>query len=78
MPDTARPRRYAKPVAIADDLALLRGPITGLVTLPPRLDRSGSPSYGLDGPGRLVDPAWADLCRDVGVRLAWPGAFDRI
>jgi hypothetical protein len=55
MPDTPRGRRYAKPMVVADDLALLRGPTAGVVTLPPRLDWSGSPSYDLNSPGRLVD-----------------------
>jgi len=48
-------RRYAKPVVVADDLALLRGPTAGLVTLPRHLDWSGSADYDLDSPGRIVD-----------------------
>jgi hypothetical protein len=52
---TAETRRYAKPVVVADDLALLCGPTTGLVTLPRHLDWSGSAAYDLGSPGRLVD-----------------------
>lgn len=48
-------RQYAKPFAVADDLALLRGPTTGVVTLPRHLDWSGSADYDLDSPGRVVD-----------------------
>jgi hypothetical protein len=48
-------RRYAKPIVVADDLALLRGRTTGLVTLPRHLDWSGSADYDLDSPGRIVD-----------------------
>lgn len=48
-------RRYAKPLVVAADLALLRGPTTGVVTLPRHLDWSGSADYDLDRPGRIVD-----------------------
>ena len=48
-------RRYAKPLVVADDLALLRGRTTGVVTLPRHLDWSGSADYDLDRPGRIVD-----------------------
>jgi hypothetical protein len=48
-------RRYAKPVVVADDLALLHGPTSGVVTLPPHLDWSGSADYELESPGRIVD-----------------------
>jgi hypothetical protein len=48
-------RRYAKPVVVAEDLALLCGRTTGLVTLPRHLDWSGSANYDLDRPGRIVD-----------------------
>ena len=48
-------RRYAKPFAVADDFALLRGRTTGFVTLPRHLDWSGSADYDLDSPGRIVD-----------------------
>lgn len=48
-------RRYAKPVVVADELALLHGPTAGIVTLPRHLDWSGSADYDLDGPGRVVD-----------------------
>ncbi|MFC7276804.1 hypothetical protein ACFQS1_22670 [Paractinoplanes rhizophilus] len=40
---------------MADDLALLNGPITGVVTLPRHLDWSGAADYDLDAPGRMVD-----------------------
>jgi hypothetical protein len=48
-------RRYAKPVVVADDLTLLRGRTTGVITLPRHLDWSGSADYDLDSPGRIVD-----------------------
>ncbi len=48
-------RRYAKPFVVADDLRLLRGRTTGVVTLPRHLDWSGSADYDLDSPGRIVD-----------------------
>jgi hypothetical protein len=37
-------RRYAKPIVVADDLNLLRGQTTGVVTLPRHLDWSGAPT----------------------------------
>lgn len=56
MPDAAaRPRRYAKPLVVADSLTSLRGTTTGVVTLPRHLDWSGSAGYDLDTPGRTVD-----------------------
>ncbi|MFF5084045.1 hypothetical protein ACFY36_43930 [Actinoplanes sp. NPDC000266] len=48
-------RRYAKPIVVADDLALLRGRTSGVVTLPRHLDWSGAADYDLDSPGRVVD-----------------------
>jgi hypothetical protein len=48
-------RRYAKPFVVADDLTLLRGRTTGIVTLPRHLDWSGSADYDLGSPGRIVD-----------------------
>jgi hypothetical protein len=48
-------RRYAKPVVVADDLTMLCGRTTGVVTLPRHLDWSGSADYDLDSPGRIVD-----------------------
>ncbi|GLY01118.1 MULTISPECIES: hypothetical protein [Actinoplanes] len=48
-------RRYAKPVVVADDLTLLNGPTTGVVTLPRHLDWSGSADYDLEAAGRIVD-----------------------
>jgi hypothetical protein len=48
-------RRYAKPFVVADDLALLRGRTTGVITLPRHLDWSGSADYDLDSPGRIID-----------------------
>ncbi|MFI6073835.1 hypothetical protein ACIA5C_19905 [Actinoplanes sp. NPDC051343] len=48
-------RRYAKPIVVTDDLALLRGRITGVVTLPSHLDWSGSADYKLEAPDRTVD-----------------------
>jgi hypothetical protein len=61
-------RRYAKPLVVADDLALLRGPTAGVVTLPRHLDWSGSADYDLDAPGRLVD-----LYRTVLIEATKPG-----
>jgi hypothetical protein len=55
MGGSAGRRRYAKPVVVADVLTLLVGPTSGVVTLPRHLDWSGSPSYDLDSPGRLID-----------------------
>jgi hypothetical protein len=48
-------RRYAKPVVVADDLTLLRGRTTGVVTLPHHLDWSGAANYDLNSRGRIVD-----------------------
>ena len=48
-------RRYAKPIVIAASLADLGGPASGVVTLPPQLDWSGSARYDLDRPARLID-----------------------
>jgi hypothetical protein len=48
-------RRYAKPIIVADELTLLRGRISGVVTLPRHLDWSGAADYDLDSPGRIVD-----------------------
>ena len=48
-------RRYAKLIVVADDLALLHGATTGIITLPRHLDWSGSADYDLDSPGRIVD-----------------------
>ena len=48
-------RRYAKPIVVADDLNLLRGRTTGVVTLPRHLDWSGGADYDLESPGRIVD-----------------------
>lgn len=48
-------RRYAKPIVVADDLALLRGRTSGVVTLPRHLDWSGAADYDLDSTGRIVD-----------------------
>jgi hypothetical protein len=56
VPDAAaRPRRYAKPLVVADSLTLLRGTTSGVVTLPRHIDWSGSADYDLDTPGRTVD-----------------------
>ncbi|WP_230859058.1 hypothetical protein [Actinoplanes aureus] len=43
-------RRYAKPIVVADDLDLLQGRTTGVVTLPPHLDWSGAADYDVDAP----------------------------
>ena len=43
-----------KPYVVVDDLAQLRGPTTGTVTLPHHLDWSGRASYDLDRPARLA------------------------
>jgi hypothetical protein len=48
-------RRYAKPIVVADDLALLRGRTSGVITLPRHLDWSGAADYDLDSTGRIVD-----------------------
>ncbi|MEU8237781.1 hypothetical protein AB0C07_06025 [Actinoplanes missouriensis] len=48
-------RQYAKPIVVADDLSLLRGLTTGVVTLPRHLDWSGAADYDLNSPGRIVD-----------------------
>lgn len=48
-------RKYWRPVAVPDDLALLTGPTSGTVTLPAHLDWSGNAEYDLDRPGRIVD-----------------------
>jgi hypothetical protein len=48
-------RRYAKPIVVADDIALLRGRTSGVVTLPRHLDWAPSADYDLDAPGRIVD-----------------------
>ncbi|WP_232344046.1 hypothetical protein [Actinoplanes awajinensis] len=48
-------RRYAKPVVVADDLAMLNGRTSGVVTLPHHLDWSGAADYNLDSAGRIVD-----------------------
>ena len=48
-------RRYAKPIVVADDLALLCGQTIGVVTLPRHLDWSGAADYDLDSAGRTVD-----------------------
>ncbi|WP_034215065.1 hypothetical protein [Actinoplanes subtropicus] len=55
--DRTPPRRrgYAKPVVVPDRLDLLSGPVSGVVTLPGHLKRSGNPRYDLDQPGRIVD-----------------------
>jgi hypothetical protein len=55
MTQAERPRRYAKPLVVADDLRLLCGPSSGVVTLPRHLDWSGSAEYNLDEPSRVVD-----------------------
>ena len=43
-----------KPYVIPDDLAELRGPTAGTVTLPHHLDWSGRAAYDLDRPARLA------------------------
>jgi hypothetical protein len=55
VPEMTRSRRYAKPIVVADDLGSLHGPTGGVITLPRHLDWSGSATYNLDSPGRLVD-----------------------
>ena len=56
MGENGRPaRRYAKPVAVPERLDLLRGPVSGVVELPRRLDWSGHARYDLDSAGRIVD-----------------------
>jgi len=47
--------RYAKPVVLPQNLALLTGPTSGIVHLPHHLDWSGDPTYDLDRPGRIID-----------------------
>jgi hypothetical protein len=53
---SAQPVAYAdgKPYVIADDLADLRGPTAGTITLPQHLDWSGRASYDLNRPARLA------------------------
>ncbi|MEU4159336.1 hypothetical protein [Actinoplanes sp. NPDC026670] len=65
-------RRYAKPIVVADDLGLLRGRTTGVVTLPRHLDWSGAADYDLDGPGRIVD-----LYRTVLIEATKPDDLHR-
>ncbi|MEV6343539.1 hypothetical protein [Actinoplanes sp. NPDC051851] len=48
-------RRYAKPIVVADDLVMLKGRTSGVVTLPRHLDWSGAADYDLDSAGRVVD-----------------------
>jgi hypothetical protein len=50
-----RPRGYAKPIVVADRFDLLLGPTRGRIQLPRHLKWSGSASYDLDQPGRIVD-----------------------
>jgi hypothetical protein len=59
--------RYQRPYAVAERLDLLQGPLSGVVTLPSRLDWSGSAVYDLDAPGRVVD-----LYRAVLIEAASP------
>ncbi len=54
-PEGPGPRRYAKPYVLPLSLDLLTGPVTGVVRLPRQLAWSGSGTYDLDVPGRLVD-----------------------
>jgi hypothetical protein len=65
-------RRYAKPIVVADDLSLLGGQTTGVVTLPRHLDWSGAADYDLDIPGRLVD-----LYRTVLIEATKPDDLHR-
>jgi hypothetical protein len=64
-------RRYAKPYVVAASLDLLRGPTTGVVMLPRRLDWSGAASYDLEAPGRIVD-----LYRTVLIEATSPEDLD--
>lgn len=68
----AQPRGYAKPVALPDQLNLLRGPTTGVVTLPQHLDWSREPTYDLGTPGRIVD-----LYRTVIIEATKPDDLHR-
>jgi hypothetical protein len=43
-----------RPYVVPDDLVELRGPTSGTVTLPHRLDWSGRPTYDLDRTARLA------------------------
>ncbi len=67
MPDATRPRRYARPYVVADDLGLLAGPTSGVVMLPRHVSWSGRGSFDLDSPGRIVD-----LYRTVLIEAASP------
>lgn len=60
-------RRYAKPIVVADDLALLHGPVDGVVILPGRVAWSSPAEYDLDSPGRI-----ADLYRTVLIEATEP------
>ncbi len=54
--DTERPAQsYSerRPYAVAENLDALTGPTTGTITLPHRIDWSGSPTHDLDNPGML-------------------------
>jgi hypothetical protein len=55
MPNDQRPRRYAKPLVVADDLGFLRGRSSGRVILPRHLDWTGTAEYDLDSPTRVID-----------------------
>ena len=68
-PDTqgAARGRYQRPYTVPERLDLLRGPSSGMVTLPSRLDWSGDAVYDLDAPGRVVD-----LYRAVLIEAASP------
>lgn len=59
--------RYRRPYAVPESLDLLRGPSSGTVRLPAHLDWSGSATYDLDAPGRVVD-----LYRAVLIEAASP------
>jgi hypothetical protein len=54
-PQEAGPRRYARPYVLPESLESLTGPVGGVVRLPRHLAWSGSATYDLDSPGRVVD-----------------------
>lgn len=57
MSTEAMPGAFARyrPVVVAESLDDLRGPTTGVVTLPLNLDWGPNPRYDLAAPGRLED-----------------------
>lgn len=55
VPERTGPRRYSRPYVLPESLESLAGPVGGVVRLPRHLAWSGSATYDLDSPGRVVD-----------------------